>query len=235
MGKIDPQQERERLSTRYAAMSDLELLKVGRNPAALTDWAFEALREEVAKRGVAWEGSGLPLPSQMGRSETRVDSPLPSSTGRADANDAPGNIPVVIRQYRDMPAALTDRMILETAGIDCYLYDENMVRLDWLYSNLLGGLKLVVRQGDAEDAEKALSGATNEKFEVDGVGEYEQERCPDCGSMDVSYNELKKRIAGAGLLLFQIPIAMHQAGWNCHNCGHIWNPAEAAKPGKEGN
>ncbi len=235
MGKIDPQQERQRLAARYAAMSDLELLKVGRNPAALTDWAFEALRTEIAKRGMDWEGFGLPLPSQMVRSETKADSPLPLPTVPSETNESPGNIPVVIRQYRDMPAAITDRMILETAGIECYLYDENMVRLDWLYSNMLGGLKLVVRQGDAEDAERALSGATYEKFEVEGVGEYEQERCPNCGSMDVSYNELKKRIAGAGLLLFQLPIAMHQAGWNCHNCGHLWNALEVAKPDNEGN
>jgi hypothetical protein len=65
MAKIDPQRERERLAALYAAMSDLELAKVGEDPAKLTDWAFLALREEMAKRGLAWEGADLPLPSQM--------------------------------------------------------------------------------------------------------------------------------------------------------------------------
>jgi hypothetical protein len=111
----------------------------------------------------------------------------------------------------------------------CFLYDENMVRVDWLWSNMLGGLKLVVRQNDVEDAERVLSGTPNEKFDVDGVGEYEQERCPKCGSMDVSCDELKKRIAGAGLLLFGVPIAMHQKGWNCHSCGHTWEVAGEGK------
>jgi ribosomal protein S27AE len=215
MGKIDREQERARLAARYAAMSDLELLKVGQNPITLTDLAFEALREEMAKRGLDWAGKDLPLPSQMVPPEKQE-------------ND--GNTPVVIRQYRDMPVAMTDRMILEAAGIECYLYDENMVRLDWLWSNLLGGLKLVVRQRDAEDADRALSSAPNEKFDVEGVGEYQQERCPNCGSMDVFCDELKKRIAGAGLLL-GVPIAMHQKGWNCHHCGHIWEAASEDKTG----
>jgi hypothetical protein len=219
MAKIDPAQERGRLAARYAAMSDLELHKVGQNPAALTDWAFEALREEMAKRGLDWAGKDLPLPSKMVRAEAKEDV---------------GNTPVVIRQYRDIPEAMTDRMILETASIDCYLYDENMVRLDWLWSNLLGGLKLVVRQSDVEDAEKALISKPDEKFDVEGVGEYAQELCPKCGSKDVSCDELLKRVAGAGLFL-GLPIAMHQKGWNCHSCGHIWEVAEDAKavPGKK--
>jgi hypothetical protein len=152
----------------------------------------------------------------------------PEQEKEPQAAEDPGNTPVVIRQYRDMPEAMTDRMILEASGIDCYLYDENMVRLDWLWSNLLGGLKLVVRQSDAEDAERALNSKPGEKFEVEGVGEYEQERCPECGSNDVSCNELMKRIAGAGLLL-ALPIAIHQKGWNCHSCGHTWAIAEDGK------
>jgi len=139
-----------------------------------------------------------------------------------------GNTPVVIRQYRDMPEAMTDRMILEVADIDCYLFDENVIRLDWLWSNLLGGLKLVVRQRDAEDAEGALNSGPGPKFDVEGVGEYEQEHCPKCGSNDVSCDELMKRIAGAGLLL-GLPIAIHQKGWNCHNCQHTWDVAEHGK------
>jgi hypothetical protein len=213
MGKIDPEQERARLAARYAAMSDLELQKIGMAPGTLTDWAFEVLRAEMGKRGLDWAGKDLTGPSQMVQAEVK---------------DEVGNTPVVIRHYRDIPEAMTDRMILEAAGIDCYLYDENMVRLDWLWSNLLGGLKLVVRQSDAEDAERTLTSKPSEKFDVEGVGEYEQELCPKCGSQDVSCDELLKRIAGAGLLL-GLPIAIHQRGWNCHNCGHIWEVAEAGK------
>ena len=292
--KIDPVRERERLAKRYAAMSDLELQKVGREPEELTEWARQALKEEMEKRGLDWSPDAVstkmkvileserivPLRTYKGRMAALVDRNLLQCVGiktfflnedlanlggeeggqieiklmvRAEdlrvaklylqqkavldsaeeseqienehvVDELPGQ-PVILRIYRDMPPAITDRMILKAAGIHCYLYDENIVRLDWLWSNLLGGIKLMVRQSDAEEAEKLLNGSANEKFVVAGVGEYEQERCPKCNSMDDFCDELKKRIAGAGLLL-GIPIAMVQRGWNCHSCGHTWEVAE---------
>jgi hypothetical protein len=220
--KINPVAERERLAKRYAAMSDLELEKVGRNPGALTEWAFLALGEEMAKRGLDWTGKELTLSAFLPKSKNVEELNVEESE----------DTPVIVRQYRDMPQALTDRMILNSAGIDCYLFDENTVRLDWLWSNLLGGIKLVVRQKDADETEKLLSNAFSEKFAVDGVGDYEQERCPQCGSMEVSCDELKKRIAAAGILLIGVPLVMIQRGWNCHACGYSWDvsPENASGP-----
>lgn len=54
MAKIDPEQERERLAARYAAMSDLELKKVGGDPVSLTEWARSALQQEMQRRGLEW-------------------------------------------------------------------------------------------------------------------------------------------------------------------------------------
>jgi putative signal transducing protein len=142
MAKIDPEQERERLAAVYAAMSDLELQKVGSDPGALTDWAFEALREELNKRRLDWAGKNMPIPSKMVHVEAEVDL---------------GNKPVILRRYRDMPAAFVEKSVLEDAGIECYLQDDNVVRMDWLWSNAMGGIKLIVRENDAEEAEKILS------------------------------------------------------------------------------
>ena len=50
-----------------------------------------------------------------------------------------------------------EKSVLEDAGIQCFLEDENVVRMDWLGSNAMGGIKLVVRKKDAEAAEKLLS------------------------------------------------------------------------------
>jgi hypothetical protein len=63
MAKIDQEKERQRLASLYAGMSDLELQKVGKNPDSVTDWAFEALREEMNIRGLDWSGTDMPLPS----------------------------------------------------------------------------------------------------------------------------------------------------------------------------
>ena len=38
---------------------------------------------------------------------------------------------VTIRAFRDLPEALLAKGSLESAGIDCFLVDDNMVRLDW--------------------------------------------------------------------------------------------------------
>lgn len=142
MTKIDPENERQRLTMWYGAMSDDELQKVGREPRELTDWAFETLREEMKKRGLSWAGDDMPLPSQMEPQSTVED---------------PGNRPVVLRRYRDMPQAFVEKSVLEDAGIECFLQDDNVVRMDWLWSNAMGGIKLLVREKDAEEALKLLS------------------------------------------------------------------------------
>lgn len=146
MTKIDPEKERQRLASLYADMSDLELQKIGKNPESLTDWAFEALREEMSRRGLDWSGKDMPLPSQVVHSKT--------------VGDDPDNQPVVLRRYRDMPEAFVARSLLEDAGIQAFLQDDNVVRMDWFWSNAIGGIKLVVRQKDMEESEKLLTAAT---------------------------------------------------------------------------
>jgi hypothetical protein len=56
---------------------------------------------------------------------------------------------VTVGTYRDLPAALLAKSVLESAGIIAFLDDAHMVRMDWLLSNLLGGIKLRVAQEDA--------------------------------------------------------------------------------------
>ena len=55
-----------------------------------------------------------------------------------------------------MPEALLAKSMLDSAGIESVLGDENLVRLDWFYSNLVGGIELMVREEDAETARKVL-------------------------------------------------------------------------------
>ena len=49
------------------------------------------------------------------------------------------------------------RSVLESAGIPCFLRDENTVRNDWLLSNLMGGMRLMVNANDREAAEAILA------------------------------------------------------------------------------
>jgi hypothetical protein len=134
----------------------------------------------------------------------------------------------LLRRFRDLPEALLAKGRLETSGINCFLADDNMVRLDWFISNLLGGVKLMVDEADVDEAESILTQPTPESFEVEAVGNYEQPRCPNCGSLDVSFEELDKKFSYA-TAYFHFPIPMHNQGWNCHACKHRWDgPADDA-------
>jgi len=67
--------------------------------------------------------------------------------------------PVILRRYRDITAAMVDRTVLESAGIKCFLYDDNLIRLDWFVSNAIGGAKLAVAENDAGEAAQILGEA----------------------------------------------------------------------------
>src|SRR5208283_3299675 len=97
------------------------------------------------------------------------------------------NETVTLRQFRDLPEALLAKGSLESAGIQAYLIDDNMIRMDWFISNLLGGIKLKVRAQDVEAAREILDQAIPEILDVEGVGKFEQPKCPRCQSLDVSY------------------------------------------------
>ncbi len=236
MAKIDPEQERRRLQTQFAAMNDMELQKIAKGYRGFTEWAFQAFSAEMEKRGLNWPGKSqiwAPLDQPLVHSEKAQVTEMPRENSKEPDELGEPSEPVALRSYRDMTEALTDRMVLEGAGIECYLFDENVIRLDWLWSNLLGGLKLMVKKSDAEEAESVLKQSAPESFAVEGVGPYEQPRCPRCGSMDVSFEGLMKRVAGAGMLL-GLPITVRMEGWNCHSCEHHWGIEEIGMSGKEG-
>jgi hypothetical protein len=139
---------------------------------------------------------------------------------------------VTIRQFRDLPEALFAKGSLESAGIECGLIDDNMVRLDWFISNLLGGVKLQVRREDAAIAQEILEQPIPENLDVSGVGEYEQPRCPKCQSLDINFQEVAPSAYFSAAL--NVPIPFHRRAWRCHSCDAEWEddglPAETESP-----
>ena len=95
----------------------------------------------------------------------------------------------------------------------------------------------MVRKKDVEESERVLGQNVPEKFDVEGTGQYEQPRYAKCGSMDVSFEGLMKRMAGPGFLL-GLPITVKMKGWNCNSCEHQWGIEDqdrnTAKTGEEG-
>ena len=139
--------ERHRLAQLYAGLSDGELEELARDTASLTDEAKDALAAEISRRSLPME-----LPADA---EERV----------AGGNRAKTRELLTIRQFRDLPDALLAKSVLDSAGIECFLGDDNLIRMDWLWSNLLGGIKLRVRQEDALVAARLLEGREADRSE----------------------------------------------------------------------
>ncbi len=199
MATLDPEQERQRLARLYAAMSEGELEKVAKDGPELTETARAALRQELAKRSLAVEVADPPTSyDEVGMQEW-----------------------IMVRRFRDLPEALLAKGALESAGIECLLTDDNMVRLDWFWSNLIGGAKLNVKPEDAAAAREVLDQPTPERFEVEGAGAYEQPRCPKCKSVNVTFEALNKPVAyGTAYLGLPLPVARN--AWKCEDCGCRW-------------
>ncbi|HLZ41325.1 MAG TPA: hypothetical protein VKQ11_10200 [Candidatus Sulfotelmatobacter sp.] len=225
MSRIDPEQERRRLAEFYAGQMDGELEQVAGQAYELTELAREALRAELARRGltpafvehvpeIVNEDSG-PKPGDPPAAELPAEDFLPLE-GELELRTM-----ITIRQFRDLPEALLAKGSLESSGIECALVDDNLVRLDWFWSNLLGGVKLQVGPSDVETANQILNQPIPDGFDVCGVGEYQQPRCPACQSLDVSYQELNKPVsyltAYAG-----VPVPVYRRAWRCHSCEVEW-------------
>ena len=63
---------------------------------------------------------------------------------------------VTIAVFHSQPEFLLARTRLESADIECFAYDENMLRIGGWHSHILGGIKLQVRELEAQDARAIL-------------------------------------------------------------------------------
>lgn len=174
--------ERERLASFYTSLSDEELIKIGSQFDSLTDEAQVSIREEFERRS--------------------LDAP--------ELEEPPDSFELqkltTVRKFRDLPEAMAAKSVLDSAEIPSVLRDENTVRIQWMWSNVLGGIRLQVRQEDLEDAEHLLSQPVPETIDLEEGESYRQPRCPHCQSLDISSASL------------MVP----RGKWLCYNCGQEW-------------
>ncbi len=205
---LNDHHERRRLADNYAGMTDGELQRLARSAESLTELAWDALEDEMDRRHLEY-----------------ADDPVPEPRQQMEMREL-----VTIRKFRDLPEALLAKGSLESAGIECFLADENLVRLDWFISNFIGGIKLNVRAADAGNAQKLLDEPILEGLYVQGIGLYEQPRCPKCQSLDVNFQELDRPIAYMTAFL-RVPMPVQRPAWRCHACDAEWED-DGADAGK---
>jgi hypothetical protein len=232
MTEMDPELERNRLAESYERKPDAELIRLAGQKDQLTEIARGALDTELRRRGLSAPSSRPRKPAVIGQSNvgrgaehvSRPDSPLNSTPSTPTP-------PVTIRAFRDLPEALLAKGSLESAGIDCSLLDENIVRLDWFWSNLMGGIKLQVAPEDAESANQILSEPIPATLYVEGVGDIAQTRCPKCESLDVAFQEPSPVAYVTAYLC--VPIPLKRRAWRCHSCGAQWEDGAELGPGQQ--
>jgi hypothetical protein len=230
MAMIDPAQERRRLAEFYADQMDGELEKIAGQAYELTDLAREVLQAELRRRGLTTELAEAPSTLREEPQMIHDTPPPPPAELSAPERDRELRRMVTIRQIRDLPEALLAKSTLESAGVEAVLTDDNVIRLDWFWSNLLGGVKLSVGQGDVEDADEILEQPIPEGFEAAGVGEYQQPYCPRCQSLDVTFKELNRPLSYLTLWI-QLPIPIYRRAWLCHSCGIEWEDDRETEAG----
>jgi hypothetical protein len=111
---------------------------------------------------------------------------------------------------------------LESEGIVCFLFDENIVSVNPLYSNLVGGIKLKINEEDIPHAKNIVleleeTPLTTEDNEIIA--------CPKCQSTKIESGYKSMRSIGAVLsaivsfLLLIFPI-YRKTVYKCLECGN---------------
>ncbi|HXW88946.1 MAG TPA: DUF2007 domain-containing protein [Terriglobales bacterium] len=130
---------------------------------------------------------------------------------------------VTLEHFRDMPEALLAKGKLESAGIDCLLADGNLVCMDWLLSNAIGGIRLQVRRQDLESARALLNEPIPAEFGDEELGEpFIQPRCPRCFSLDIGFERIDRFWTYGLWLLLSFPIPVRKDHWKCYTCDVEW-------------
>ena len=254
----DHNRERQRLTETYAAMMDGELLRIAANLDALTPIAREIISLELAKRGLKPEDENRvepqpepPLPAAKAYGVLRTwinkhlaatqredafrygpfgdDVPPPLSTVELAAGSTDDTVLVTAARFLDLPRALVVRGAMSSAEIGCVLCDTELARTDWLWTNLIGWLRLQVHPQDLPEAIAIVHQPIPERFDVPGVGEYEQPACPRCKSLDVNFQENSPFAYGS--LFLSCPVPLVRDGWRCHTCRYEWKDEGEAPMG----
>lgn len=114
---------------------------------------------------------------------------------------------------------------LESEGITCFLFDEHMVSVNPLYSQLIGGIKLKINEADLTHAKNVVL----ELEQTPYTTEDEQViACPKCQSVRIESGHRSMRSVGAvisaivSFLLVIFPL-YRKSVYKCLDCGSEFN------------
>src|SRR5687767_2437343 len=122
-----------------------------------------------------------------------------------------GSSLIVVRAFSQLHEAHLACSALQAAGIEASLADDHIVAANWLYSNMVGGVKVLVAVDDVAAAQAVLAlPAQNEPDAVDVGGgattSVDAATCPRCGSHNVASVTSGRRLLFLSWLLLGFPV-----------------------------
>jgi hypothetical protein len=137
------------------------------------------------------------------------------------------------------------RTALEAAGIETFIDDENLVRVDWFNANAVRGIKVRVRSEDSEAADEVLN-SLPEMVEgeggeaIEGADPKAPRSCELCGSPNVIKKTRWPHFFAISIVAIGLAIALNETmaalfgvgafalfmlitdRWRCQDCGEQW-------------
>ncbi len=129
---------------------------------------------------------------------------------------------VTIAQYNHGTEAHIARCHLESMEIECYIQDEVLNSVDWLYSIAMGGVKLQVKSSDVEHAKEILEQREEIVQKENHPIESTELCCPQCNSDEIYFEKFARKPALLSWLFLGFPFPFIKRKWRCSNCGYQW-------------
>ncbi len=136
---------------------------------------------------------------------------------------------IVFRTFVDPIKANIVKGLLDSYGIECFLSDENIVTLNAMYSNAIGGVKLNVFEKDLDRIVSILASENIVQVSEPESEEKDKIFCPNCHSSNVVFGDsVNKKFGMSTAVIFSFIISFLFAiypffarkRFHCFDCGH---------------
>jgi hypothetical protein len=132
---------------------------------------------------------------------------------------------VVAGAFTSVHEAELARSVLEAAGIESALANEHLVSMNWLYSNAVGGVQVLISEDRFEEGRSLLEShaavmddareSAGDQAVDGGIGA----TCERCGSTEFESALPGKRFAIFSWLIVGVPLGIPTRRRYCRRCG----------------
>jgi len=129
----------------------------------------------------------------------------------------------ILKTYLYSHLAHLDLAKLSDEGIEAIIKDDNIVSIDPVYAQAVGGIKLLVKDDDYKRALEILNSNDydNLKNEFPGEDISAQIKCSNCGSINI-FQKGSWLMGLLFLILFFVPFTIKKSKYICLDCSHEW-------------